>query len=233
MPKIGMEPLRRKALVDAALRVIGDHGTLSVTMSDIAREAGVSAALAHHYFGSKEQLLIATIRSLLRQLRRDAVKAIQAVHTPREKLSAIIRVNFQADQFSPETIAAWLAFYAEAQRSEETRRFLVIYARRLRSNLLANLRPLCDRHDADRIAEGAAAMIDGLYIRQSLRSAPIGIEASIALTEDYLTMQLRARPEKDRTASGSPAGFPSSPRRDGTGGGLDRRLSPPAGQGSG
>jgi TetR/AcrR family transcriptional repressor of bet genes len=190
MPKVGMEPVRRKALVDAALRVIGDHGTLSVTMSEIAREAGVSAALAHHYFGSKEQLLIETIRSLLKQLRQDAVKAIQAVHTPREKLSAIIRVNFQADQFSPETIAAWLAFYAEAQRSEETRRYLVIYARRLRSNFLANLRPLCAHHDAERIAEGAAAMIDGLYIRQSLRSAPIGIEASIALTEDYLTMQL-------------------------------------------
>jgi TetR/AcrR family transcriptional repressor of bet genes len=192
MPKVGMEPVRRKALVDAALRVIGDHGTLSVTMSEIAREAGVSAALAHHYFGSKEQLLIETIRSLLKQLRQDAVKAIQAVHTPREKLSALIRVNFQADQFSPETIAAWLAFYAEAQRSEETRRYLVIYARRLRSNLLANLRPLCVPRDAERIAEGAAAMIDGLYIRQSLRSAPIGIEASIALTEDYLTMQLGA-----------------------------------------
>ena len=192
MPKVGMEPVRRKALVDAALRVIGDHGTLSVTMSEIAREAGVSAALAHHYFGSKEQLLIETIRSLLKQLRQDAVKAVQAVHTPREKLSALIRVNFQADQFSPETIAAWLAFYAEAQRSEETRRYLVIYARRLRSNLLSNLRPLCPHHDAERIAEGAAAMIDGLYIRQSLRSAPIGIEASIALTEDYLTMQLGA-----------------------------------------
>ncbi|MFB2604448.1 TetR family transcriptional regulator, partial [Rhizobium phaseoli] len=54
MPKVGMEPVRRKALVDAALRVIGDHGSLAVTMSDIARQAGVSAALAHHYFGSKE-----------------------------------------------------------------------------------------------------------------------------------------------------------------------------------
>ncbi|PZM17235.1 transcriptional regulator BetI [Rhizobium tubonense] len=192
MPKVGMETVRRKALVNAALRVIGDHGSLSVTMSEIAREAGVSPALAHHYFGSKEHLLIETIRSLLKQLHQDAVKAIQSVHTPREKLSALIRVSFQADQFSPETIAAWLAFYAEAQRSEETRRFLVIYARRLRSNLLASLRHLCARHDAERIAEGAAAMIDGLYIRQSLRSAPIGIEASIALTEDYLGVQLGA-----------------------------------------
>lgn len=186
-----MEPVRRKALVDAALRVIGDHGSLTVTMSEIARQAGVSPALAHHYFGSKEQLLIETVRSLLRQLRNDAVTALKAAATPREKLSAVIRVSFQADQFAPETIAAWLAFYAEAQSSEETRRFLVIYARRLRSNLLANLKQLCPADAAERIAEGAAAMIDGLYIRQSLKSAPISIEASIGLTEDYVTMQLR------------------------------------------
>ncbi|CDM56791.1 MULTISPECIES: transcriptional regulator BetI [Rhizobium] len=192
MPKVGMEPVRRKALVDAALRVIGDHGSLTVTMSEIARQAGVSPALAHHYFGSKEQLLIETVRSLLKQLRDDAVKALKAAVTSREKLSAVIRVSFQADQFAPSTIAAWLAFYAEAQRSEETRRFLVIYARRLRSNLLANLKALCPADAAERIAEGAAAMIDGLYIRQSLRSAPVSIEASISLTEDYINSQLAA-----------------------------------------
>jgi TetR/AcrR family transcriptional repressor of bet genes len=199
MPKLGMEPVRRKALVDAALRVIGDHGSLSVTMSDIAREAGVSAALAHHYFGSKEQLLLETMRSLLRQLRLDAVAALKAASGPRERLSAIFRVSFQADQFAPDTIAAWLAFYAEAQRSEETRRFLVVYARRLRSNLIANLKPLCSSHDAERIAEGAAAMIDGLYIRQSLKSAPVGIEASITLTEDYINAHLAPLAAKGST----------------------------------
>ncbi|MGV1758354.1 transcriptional regulator BetI [Rhizobium sp. P44RR-XXIV] len=192
MPKVGMEPVRRKALVDAAMRVIGDHGSLTVTMSEIAKQAGVSPALAHHYFGSKEQLLIETVRVHLQRLRDSVVTALRAAPTPREKLSAVIRVSFQADQFAPETIAAWLAFYAEAQRSEETRRFLVIYARRLRSNLVANLKTLCPAEDAERIAEGAAAMIDGLYIRQSLRSAPISIEASIALTDDYLTTHLNA-----------------------------------------
>lgn len=190
MPKLGMEPIRRKALVDATLRAIGDHGSSSVTMSQIARQAGVSPALAHHYFGSKEQLLIETIRSLLRQLKADAVAALHSLSAPRARLSALIRVSFQADQFMPETIAAWLAFYAEAQRSEETRRLLVIYARRLRSNLLSSLKQLCPPDDAARIAEGAAAMIDGLYIRQSLRSAPISIAASIALTEDYITAHL-------------------------------------------
>jgi TetR/AcrR family transcriptional repressor of bet genes len=187
-----MEPVRRKALVDAAMRVIGDHGSLTVTMSEIAKQAGVSPALAHHYFGSKEQLLIETVRVHLQRLRDSVVTALREAKTPREKLSAVIRVSFQADQFAPETIAAWLAFYAEAQRSEETRRFLVIYARRLHSNLVANLKALCPAGDAGRIAEGAAAMIDGFYIRQGLRSAPISTEASIALTEDYLTTHLNA-----------------------------------------
>lgn len=190
MPKIGMEPVRRKALVDAALRTIGHHGSLTVTMSEIAREAGVSAALAHHYFGSKEQLLNETIRELLRQLRRDAVEALSAAATPRARLSAVIRVSFAAEQFTPETVAAWLAFYVDAQRSEETRRLLVVYARRLRSNLVSALNRLCPPDDAARIAEGAAAMIDGLYIRQSLRSSPVGSTASVSLVEDYLNGQL-------------------------------------------
>ena len=191
MPRIGMEPVRRKALVDATLRAIGQHGSLDVTMSDIAREAGVSPALAHHYFGSKQQLLVATIRSLLRRLRTDIVAELEHIRTPRERLSAVIRVSFKADQFAPEVVAAWLAFYVEAQRSEEVRRLLVIYARRLRSNLLDSLARGWARADPARLAERGAALIDGRYKRQSLHSASIGSSGSIALTEDYLDLQLR------------------------------------------
>ncbi len=198
MPKIGMEPVRRKALVDATLKTIGTHGSLDVTMSDIAREAGVSPALAHHYFGSKQQLLIATIRSLLNRLRADAVAALQKAHTPRERISAIIRISFQADQFAPETVAAWLAFYVEAQRSEETRRLLVIYARRLHSNLVHALRSMAPPLTATQVAEGTAAMIDGLYIRQSLHAAPLSADASVTLVEDYVTSQLARHQQPSR-----------------------------------
>ncbi|MCM2291825.1 transcriptional regulator BetI [Allorhizobium sp. BGMRC 0089] len=190
MPKLGMEPLRRKALVEAALRTIGQHGSLAVTMSDIARNAGVSPALAHHYFGSKEQLLIETIRALLWSLRLDTVAALEATSTPEERLTALIRVSFQANQFTPETVAAWLAFYSEAQRSAPTRHLLSLYARRLRSNLIHALKALTTADKAESIAEGTAAMIDGLYLRQSLKAAPLTIEASISLVEDYVRTQL-------------------------------------------
>lgn len=191
MPKLGMEPLRKKALMDAALRTIGQNGSLNVTMSDIAREAGVSAALAHHYFGSKQKLLLETIRSLLRALRRDAIVALAQASGPRARLSAIVRVSFQSDQFTSETVAAWLAFYVEAQRSDEMRRLLITYTRRLRSNIMDSLNRLCPPDDAARIAEGAAALIDGLYIRHSLHAAPLGLAAAPALVENYFDTQLK------------------------------------------
>lgn len=191
IPVTGMETIRRKELVDAALRTIGQQGSLSVTMSEIAREAGVSPALAHHYFGNKEQLLEETMRSLLRQLHSDTARALAAAASPRERLSAIVRVSFQADQFDPGTIAAWLAFYANAQRSENTRRLLLIYTGRLASNLRESLLRLCPRQDAARIAAGAGAMIDGLYIRHSLRGPTPDASAAMALVEDYLTTQLQ------------------------------------------
>src|SRR5690606_2738956 len=165
MPKVGMEPLRRKALIDAAILAIGERGSLDVTMSDIAGRAGVSSALAHHYFGAKDDLLQATMRHLLRGLGTDTVAALRTARAPRARVSAVIAINFSQAQFRSATIAAWLAFYVEAQRSIAMRRLLRVYAHRLHSNLMSGLLALLPRAEAVRAAEGIAALIDGLYIR--------------------------------------------------------------------
>ncbi len=190
MPKIGMEPLRRRALIDATVAAIGEHGSLDVTMSQIAGRAGVSSALAHHYFGAKDDLLRATMRSLLADLGRELRAALARAETPRERLSAIIAVNFSAPQFGEEVVAAWLAFYVEAQRSPEMRRLLAIYARRLHSNLTDALLHLLPRGEALHVAEGIAALIDGLYIRRALKNGAPDPASAIALVEDYVSLNL-------------------------------------------
>ena len=87
MPKIGMEPLRRRALIDATISAIGERGSLDVTMSDIAGRAGVSSALAHHYFGAKDDLLEATMRHLLADLGRDMRRCAAPARTRRASAS--------------------------------------------------------------------------------------------------------------------------------------------------
>jgi TetR/AcrR family transcriptional repressor of bet genes len=73
MPKVGMRPIRRKQLVAAAIATIHQHGFASATVARIARTAGVSSGIVHHYFADKDELLFATIWELLAELRRDTV----------------------------------------------------------------------------------------------------------------------------------------------------------------
>lgn len=195
MPKVGMEPLRRKALIDAAISAIGERGSLDVTMSEIAGRAGVSSALAHHYFGAKDELLLATMRHLLVELGADARRALKAAATPRARVSAVVAVNFSAAQFKPQTIAAWLAFYVEAQRSAALRRLLKVYARRLHSNLMSGLANILTRAEADQIAETTAALIDGFYIRRALKDGVPDAATAIACIEDYLNTKLSGHNE--------------------------------------
>lgn len=184
-------------MIDAAIRTIGQRGSLDVTVAQIAHEAGVSPALAHHYFGGKDKLILATMRHLLRELGRDLNVAIKQANTPHERIAAIIAVNFSATQFAQETIAAWLTFYVHAQQSDDIKRLLRIYARRLHSNLVFALEQLTSRARANRIAEGAGAMIDGLYIRHALGADAPDAASAIALVEDYIAIQLSGQPSAE------------------------------------
>lgn len=55
---------RRRQILEAALRVFSEKPYSSVSMSGIAREAGVTRGLVHHYFGSKTQLYGALVATL-------------------------------------------------------------------------------------------------------------------------------------------------------------------------
>jgi TetR/AcrR family transcriptional repressor of bet genes len=130
------------------------------------------------------------MRHILRELGRDSVAALAKVDDPRGRVSALISVNFAHSQFRRETIAAWLAFYVEAQRSQPMRRLLRVYTRRLHSNLMSGLRALLPTREAERTAEGIAALIDGLYIRRALVDGAPDAASAVALVEDYLETRL-------------------------------------------
>lgn len=167
MPKLGMEPIRRAALLKATIDEVAATGSLDVTMGRIARRAGVSPALAHHYFGGKDDLLIATMRHILALYAGGVRAALAGATGPRARLEAIVRAGFEAEQFSGHVVNAWLNFYVAAQKSDAAQRLLSVYQRRLRSNLMHDLRPLVGAR-AGVAADTIAALIDGLYIRAAL-----------------------------------------------------------------
>lgn len=202
MPKVGMEAERRRSLISATVDAIHECGYCDITMAQIAKRAGVSGGLVHHYFGSKDQLLAATMRHLLKDLGTAIRERLARAETPRERISAIIDGNFGDGQFQPAVIAAWLAFYVQSRTTQSNGRLLQIYSARLVSNLTFNLRKLMPGKDAARVAEGIASMIDGVWIRQALRDQRVNREDAVALVEDYVDTQLAMY------ASRSPADTP-------------------------
>ncbi|SPH18538.1 HTH-type transcriptional regulator BetI [Defluviimonas aquaemixtae] len=191
MPKLGMEPIRKAALVKATISEIGRVGTLDVTVSQIAKRAGMSSALAHHYFGSKEQIFLAAMRHVLTLYGAEVRGALAAAEGPKGRLQAVVRASFASGSFRREVIGAWLNFYVLAQTLPEARRLLGIYQMRLHSNLVHALRPLVGAR-ADDVARGLGAMIDGVYLREVLKGGtPDGIRAAAVVT-DYLERELDA-----------------------------------------
>lgn len=166
MPKVGMEPVRRAALVAATIEEIGDAGSLDVTVGAISRRAGMSSALAHHYFGGKEQIFLAAMRHILSVFGAEATEQLKVSETPLARVEGILAASFSPENFKPATISAWLNFYVLAHSSTDAHRLLTIYQSRLHSNLRHALRPLYT--DPDQMARQLAALIDGLYIRASL-----------------------------------------------------------------
>lgn len=53
MPKVGMQPIRRRQLIDATLEAINEVGMHDATIAQIARRAGVSTGIISHYFKDK------------------------------------------------------------------------------------------------------------------------------------------------------------------------------------
>jgi transcriptional repressor BetI len=192
MPKVGMEPIRRRQLIDATIASIHEEGLANTTLSQISRRAGLSTGIVSHYFQDKAGLLQATMRSLTESLRRRVIAHLDGARTPEARVLAVIDASFAPDQCAPEVVTAWLSFWAQVGQSAELARIQNIYERRLASNLLDALRRLLPAEQARRLVAGLAALIDGLWLRCALTDGALAPDSARTLARDYFITQLAA-----------------------------------------
>ncbi|OHD56442.1 MAG: hypothetical protein A2Y33_15755 [Spirochaetes bacterium GWF1_51_8] len=65
MPKVGMEPIRRKQITEAVLEIISSGGLDAVTIERVAEKAGVSKGVVIYYFHGKDELIVESYRAFL------------------------------------------------------------------------------------------------------------------------------------------------------------------------
>ncbi|KEP69960.1 TetR family transcriptional regulator [Thioclava dalianensis] len=139
------EEKRHNLLLDAA-RVFASQGMEKASMSQIAREAGVSKSLLYHYYPSKDALIFAIIEAHLEDLNAALAEATDTSLPPRAQLKALVMVVLTAyrgadDQHKVQLNAG--PALSDAQKAELTKleRKIVEYF----SNVIRTMHPELDR----------------------------------------------------------------------------------------
>ena len=81
--------IRKEEIVQAALRVIGERGVNSLTISAIAEAAGMSEANIYRHFGGKQDVLLALADFIGSEVMGKAASMAAGSGPPLEKLHAI------------------------------------------------------------------------------------------------------------------------------------------------
>lgn len=166
---------RRQQLIDATMKVLARRGYAQTTLSDVAKEAGVSHGLVIFHFASKEKLLTETLLFMAEEYRNNWEKALaEAGPSPAEQLDALMRADYEPSICTPEHLACWCSFWGEAQSRP-------IYQQECASN---------DRRYIKRLEGICAALIkEGGYGLDAVRTARVLRLISEGLWLDILSMQ--------------------------------------------
>lgn len=89
----GHEVATEVAIRDAALRLFSTVGFAGTGIRLIAQEAGISLASLYHYMSSKEDLLVAMMRTNIRGLLTESERALEGLDGPVDRIRALVRVH--------------------------------------------------------------------------------------------------------------------------------------------
>ncbi|MDO8353443.1 MAG: TetR family transcriptional regulator [Aestuariivirga sp.] len=109
-------PVRRQQLIDATIVVLARKGYSALTVADVAKTAGLSVGIINFHFESKEKLLASCLTHLAEEYYRNWQGALAVPGASvAEKLQMVILGDFNDKIFTPDKLAAWIAFWGETQ----------------------------------------------------------------------------------------------------------------------
>lgn len=115
-PRTLARDLRRQQVIEATITTIATRGLARTTLTDVAREAGISHGLVLFHFGSKENLLSETLAYMAEEYQQNWQAALAAAGPdPADRLLAMIEADFLPAITTTARLAAWCAFWGEAQ----------------------------------------------------------------------------------------------------------------------
>lgn len=172
---------RRLQLIEATIAVLAIKGYARITMMDVADQAGLSHGLVNFHFQSKDLLLSETLTYLSQEYIQNWQKALaEAEPDPLAQLEALIRADFRRELCTPQRLAAWCAFWGEAQSrplyQEKCGSNNAEYVTKMESLCAALLGPT---GNAERVARAIRVTTEGLWMDLVTQTEPYSLEEAL------------------------------------------------------
>lgn len=190
---------RRRDLLAATLRVVARKGLSGITVNDVATEAGCSYGVVLFHFGTKERLLLAaldTLRAEYEALWLEPEPEPDAAH----RLLRMIGTDFDPEIANPDTLAVWVAFWAEASRNPAYRDTCSALKRRYADEVARLVAVLAGRWGGAAnpldIAESLYALTDGFWVRAQVTGENDAADRArrVALCRAFLALHFPSDP---------------------------------------
>jgi len=119
MPKIVDHAARRDEIALVACRVVAQHGFEQATVVKIAREAGYTTGMIAHYFDSKQEIILAALRLILKRMeeRLDARSAGDELG-----LLELLAESLPLDEQRSTECAFWIGFWGQVPADKRLKR---------------------------------------------------------------------------------------------------------------
>jgi TetR/AcrR family transcriptional repressor of bet genes len=178
--------------MEATIDCIAARGFADLTLADVAKAAGLSVGIVNFYFKSKDVLLIETLRHLVADYVQQTNENIRNAGTSAAaQIDAMIESDFHRTIANRKRVTVWYAFWGETRWRPE---FLKIcqqlsdsfhdetraaFARLVAEGGYSNI-------DADLVARGFDAMIDGLWLDMLINPKAVERDAAKQVVRTYL-----------------------------------------------
>jgi TetR/AcrR family transcriptional repressor of bet genes len=119
VPKIVDHAQRRDEIALVACRVVAQYGFDRATIARIARQAGYTTGMVAHYFDTKQDIIVAALRLILRRI-EERLAAGAAQQQP--DLLSVLTEALPVDETRYIECAVWIAFWGQVTADRRLKR---------------------------------------------------------------------------------------------------------------
>lgn len=153
-------------IIAVALQLFSKKGFENTSISDIAKEAGISKGLTYNYFKSKDELLEATLLFILSNV-VEVLEKGQHISDPFKRLEFFIRTNFELLKKEPDFWKMFVVLSLQLDKRSKAAKILKDYWGRLFENAINIFKEMGHKNYLE-MAYQYGAMMDGLSLQYIL-----------------------------------------------------------------